>query len=138
MILKFPNALAHEVFREERYLKLAEKAAWYTWEHSDRFPNLCCGLAGRAFALLRYYRYTGESEWLVRAQQLARLALSSFNNELEWNGRTLSLFRGALGPALLAIELKHPERAVMPVFDSEGWPSGSMLSETGSNGGGAT
>ena len=115
--------LADEIFQEERYRVLAEKAAWHAWEHPDRFPNLCCGLTGRAFALLRYYRHTGERAWLVKAQQLAELAFSPFDTSFEWNALTLSLFRGAIGPALLAIELECPERALMPVFDSEGWPS---------------
>lgn len=120
-------ALADEIFREERYRELAEKAAWHAWEHPDRFPNLCCGLTGRAFALLRYYRHTGERAWLVRAQQLAGLAFSPFDSSFDWNALTLSLFRGALGPALLSIELERPERARMPVFDPEGWPSFGTL-----------
>jgi hypothetical protein len=59
---------------------------------------------------------------LIRAQQLASLAFGVFDDRFDWDGRTLSLYRGALGPALLAIELEHPERAVMPLFESEGWP----------------
>jgi eukaryotic-like serine/threonine-protein kinase len=114
--------LAAEVLREERYLEVAEKAAWHTWEHPDRHPNLCCGLAGRAFALLRYYRYTGDREWLFRARQLADFAFAAFDREFVVDPRTFSLYRGALGPALLSIELECPERSTMPVFESEGWP----------------
>jgi eukaryotic-like serine/threonine-protein kinase len=120
--------LAHDVFQEDRFLELAEKSAWHTWEHPDRFPNLCCGLSGRAFALLRFYRHSGKSEWLVRAQQLARLTFHSLDHESVWDGHTFSLFRGVLGPAMLAVELEQPERAVMPLFESEGWPSDKVLS----------
>jgi serine/threonine-protein kinase len=118
--------LAHDVFQEDRFLELAEKASWHAWEHPDRFPNLCCGLTGRAFALLRFYRHSGKSEWLGRAQQLAKFAFHSLDHESVWEGHTLSLFRGALGPALLAVELEQPERAVMPIFESEGWPSSAV------------
>jgi serine/threonine-protein kinase len=118
--------LASEVYRQASFLQLAEKAAWHAWEQPDHFPNLCCGLAGRAFALLSYFRHTGETEWLARAQQLAWRACEPYQKKLEWGGRTLSLYRGALGPALLAIELERPERAVMPLFVPEGWPASSV------------
>ena len=117
--------LAKEVLQDDNYMELAEKSAWHAWEHPDRFPNLCCGLTGRAFALLRFYRHTGESKWLARANQLAKLAFDPLVTEFAWNGQNLSLFRGVLGPAILAIELEQPERAIMPMFEAEGWPTHS-------------
>ena len=114
--------LAAEVVDDTRFLDLAEKAAWHTWEHADRTPNLCCGLTGRAFALLRYYRQTGEDVWLARAKQLAGLALDLYRDTDSADSRFYSLFRGPLGTALLAIELDFPERSVFPMFELEGWP----------------
>jgi hypothetical protein len=34
----------------------------------------------------------------------------------------LSLYKGAVGPAVLAEELKAPMTASMPLFEREGWP----------------
>lgn len=119
--------VAAEMTNDERYLELAEKAAWHSWEHDDRNPNLCCGLTGRAFALLRYYRYTGDDLWLLRARQLAHLALDIFGKTVFADSRTYSLYRGALGAALLASELDYPERAVMPLFEPEGWPPAELM-----------
>ncbi|HVR98846.1 MAG TPA: lanthionine synthetase LanC family protein, partial [Thermoanaerobaculia bacterium] len=43
---------------------LAEGAAWHAWEDPDTSGNLCCGLAGRAYALLHLHRHGGGPEWL--------------------------------------------------------------------------
>jgi serine/threonine-protein kinase len=114
--------LAAEVTREARYLEMAEKAAWHVWEHPDRNANLCCGLTGRAFALLRYYRHTGEEVWLERAKRLAGMAIDYYRDTDTSDTRFFSLFRGGLGAALLAMELDFPERSVFPLFELEGWP----------------
>ena len=114
--------LAHELIQSPRYLELAIQTAWFAWEHADRHPRLCCGLSGRAFALLHVYRHTGDQVWLARAQQLARFAFNSTVESFAWDEHSLNLYWGALGPALLALELEQPERAVMPLFELEGWP----------------
>ena len=113
---------AYDAFREQRYLDLAEQAAWYAWEHPDRHPRLCCGLAGRVFALLEIYRETGSPAWLDRAQRLAQHMAAALDSEPIGGPRALSLYWGALGPALVAIELECPERSAMPLFGAEGWP----------------
>src|SRR5207244_186311 len=66
--------LAHRMFRDEAYRALAEGAAWNAWEERDLNGSLCCGLAGRAYALLNVYRATGERVWLHRAHVLANKA----------------------------------------------------------------
>lgn len=103
------------------HLRLAEQAAWHTWEHPDRHPRLCCGLAGRGFALITCYRYTGDVAWLRRARELAEYAALAIGDRLRDDPRTLSLYWGVLGPSLLAIELEAPERTVFPLSESEGW-----------------
>jgi hypothetical protein len=112
---------AYSLLRTDRFLELAELAAWEVWEHEGRVPSLCCGLTGRAYALLNFFRYTGESVWLDRAHHLAmeaaRRTLRGDDGEFPD-----SLFKGELGVTLLAVELARPAEARMPFFEPEGWP----------------
>ena len=102
---------------DTRYLELAKGAAWHTWESTAEVSNLCCGLVGRAYALLRVHRATGESHWLEKARELAARAgeMPRFDRPLH------SLYRGEVALALLAVDLEHPESAVFPFFETEGW-----------------
>lgn len=106
---------AHEALGEPRHLELAERAAWAAWESPDRSATLCCGLAGRALALLRLYRHTGERRWRDRAERLASLAEPE---RADPGAGPLGLFKGALGPVLLEVELEAPEQAAMPLFSA--------------------
>lgn len=114
---------AHKMFGEARFLQLAEGAAWDSWEESNSLSNLCCGLAGQAYALLRLYRYTGEPAWLSRAQNLARSAAIAARDLREEMGdgdlmsRPESLYKGELGIAVLAADLERPQNACMPLFE---------------------
>jgi eukaryotic-like serine/threonine-protein kinase len=104
--------LAHEVLGAGRYLELAERSAWAAWEHDDRSPSLCCGVAGRALALLRLYQRTGEPTWRIKASRLLAEVAGD-----EDSARVMpDLFNGPLGVALLQVELECPELAVMPLF----------------------
>jgi serine/threonine-protein kinase len=110
--------LAHEVFGEDRYLDLAEQAAWNTWEEPGGIDNLCCGLAGRSYGLLNLFRYTGEKTWLERARVLAeRAATATSKSDLP----AYSLYKGEIGVALLAADLTRPEQSCVPFFEREGW-----------------
>jgi serine/threonine-protein kinase len=111
--------LAHDMLGEPRYLTLAEQAAWNAWEDSQIWPSLCCGLAGRAYALLNLYRHTGAAVWLARARELTRRAAAATSLSTECRD---SLYKGEIGVALLAAELARPELACMPLFEPEGWP----------------
>jgi serine/threonine-protein kinase len=110
--------LASRVLSDPRLMDLAESAAWSTWEAPDAEPTLCCGLAGRAYALLALYRLNRDDAWLQRARQLAeRAAQGAFPD-----GSLLdSLFRGQLGVALLAADVGHPERSAFPFLEEEGF-----------------
>jgi serine/threonine-protein kinase len=110
--------LAHQFLGDEFYFKLAEKAALNVIEDPDRIANLCCGLGGRSYALLNLYKYSGNSKWLVEAYRLAVLALK---DSQRFGFATHSLYKGDLGLALLAKDLRHPELSSMPLFESEGW-----------------
>lgn len=110
--------LARRMFKDETYLALAEGATWNAWEEPDANGSLCCGLAGRAYALLNVYRATGESEWLRRAHHLANKAAVGIR------GRHLpvdSLYKGEVAIAVLAADLSKPEWSSMPFFEEEGW-----------------
>ncbi|HYL05680.1 MAG TPA: lanthionine synthetase LanC family protein, partial [Thermoanaerobaculia bacterium] len=109
--------LAHRQLGEPRHAALAEGAAWNAWEDPAGGASLCCGLAGRAYALLELYRCRGGGEWLERARTLAERATAAAGSA----ARPDSLYRGALGVAVLAADLARPDEAVMPFFADEGW-----------------
>jgi len=110
--------LAHRMLGEERYRPLAESAAWNAWEAPDGGGSLCCGFAGRAYALLNLHRHGGGAEWLERARELADRAAVAIERESE---SPYSLYKGAMGVAVLATDLSRPEEAAMPFFEEEGW-----------------
>lgn len=114
--------LADRHFPRSRYLALAEATAESTWEAPSLFFDLCCGLVGRAFALLNLYRYTGGPEWLERASTLARRAVRQFDRERPSLYLPHSLFKGEAGLAVLAAALHQPEAPAFPLFEPEGFP----------------
>jgi len=105
-------AAAYEITCNARFLALAERAGRHAAGHRGGEPDFCCGTTGRAFALLRLYQVTGETRWLARARRLADAAAT------RWQGQptTFNIREGALGTALLLVELEAPERAVLPDF----------------------
>lgn len=109
--------LAHEHLHEARYLELAEGSAWDAWEDATAYGSLCCGLSGRAYALLNLYKHTGGREWLVRATELGERAATDGTLQFLRD----SLYKGEVGVALLAGCLDRPELSCMPLFEHEGW-----------------
>jgi len=111
---------AHAAFGDDRYLDLAHAAAWNVWDDSrDDLADACCGLVGRAYALLAFWRRTGDAVWRRRAELLADRALDGSAPESPTAHR---LYKGALGVALLLEELESSAAdARMPLFESEGW-----------------
>jgi hypothetical protein len=103
------------------FRRLAEGAAWNAWEAPDGGGTLCCGLAGRAYALLNLYRHGGGPEWLARTRDLADRAARAVERGSEAPD---SLYRGSVGVAVLAADLARPEGAAMPFFEAEGWGEG--------------
>jgi eukaryotic-like serine/threonine-protein kinase len=114
---------AHRVTRDSRYLELAEGAAWHTWEGGTPNPNLCCGMAGRAYALLNFYRACGDASWLRRAEGIMEDAAAVVDlpdaKNLRDHWRIGSLYKGDVALALLATDLLRPEDARMPLFEPE-------------------
>jgi serine/threonine-protein kinase len=113
--------LAHRLLDRKDYAALAQKAAWNAWEDPSPAANLCCGWAGRGFAMLHWYKHTGESLWLQRAQVAARRAAELIGPSMAQSadGFENSLYKGELGVAALAIEVDYPDQAAMPFFESE-------------------
>jgi len=105
--------LAHDVLGGSEWFRLAQGAAWSTWEDPLTLGDLCCGSSGRAYSLLNLYRHTGEREWLGRAKLLANHAAANLDGCL----RRHSLWKGDLGAAVLIADLDAPESAAMPLFE---------------------
>lgn len=104
---------AFDAFGERRLLDLAERVARHCAEEPAFGADLCCGAAGRAYALLNLYRHTGAPEWLSAARRLANFAAAFKGDSL----RTNSLWKGELGVAVLIADLESPENARMPFFE---------------------
>ncbi|HEX6903026.1 MAG TPA: lanthionine synthetase LanC family protein [Thermoanaerobaculia bacterium] len=110
--------LAHRMLGGSSYAALAEGAAWNAWEEPSRNASLCCGLAGRAYALLNLHKHGGGPDWLARARDLAERAARETSRSSD---PPHSLYKGELGVAVLAADLARPEAAAMPFFEEEGW-----------------
>jgi len=119
--------MAARALGEESFFELAEGAAWNAWESAQRDGSLCCGLVGRAYALLDLFQATGETIWLKRAQDLGMLAVREGVFD---PGYPEGLFQGELGLALLAADLRHPDQSRFPLLIAEPDPQASSPLET--------
>ncbi|MBV9094835.1 MAG: hypothetical protein JO132_13320 [Streptosporangiaceae bacterium] len=111
--------LASAVYEDQAFLELAELAAWSTWDSKLTSPtSLCCGAAGAVYALLSLYRRTAEPAWLLRAARLANAA--ALDGQLASDTSSPhSLYKGHLGLAMIAADLRDPQRSAMPAFEPE-------------------
>jgi serine/threonine-protein kinase len=107
---------AARAFGDDRYLALAERAAWTAYESHPVPGDLCCGLAGRAYALLNLNRAGGDGLWLARARDLAGQAVTSVRENAL---RRDSLYKGDIGVAALIADLERPDDAAMPFYDRD-------------------
>jgi eukaryotic-like serine/threonine-protein kinase len=116
---------AHKMLGEAEYLAKAEGAAWDAWKTPSQIGNLCCGMAGQGYALLRLYRHTGDAAWLGRAQTTMHRAATVAHDARsrpdyeQLARRPESLYKGDLGILVLAADLECPEHACMPLFEPE-------------------
>ena len=109
--------LARATYGEALFAQLAERAAWLL-DYRLGVSNLCCGRAGQAYAALNHYRNTGEDRWRSHAVQIANRR-STVDTQAHEGTNPLSLYKGHVGLALLAVELERPDRAAMPLFEFE-------------------
>lgn len=106
-------ALAHDVLDDPALGVLAERAAVSAWESDASLGTLCCGLAGLGYAFAAVHRITGSPIWLERARWAVRRAAADTSEHFFRD----ALYKGAVGVALLADELRRPEHASMPLFE---------------------
>ena len=106
-------AWAHDVLGIGQFGELAERAAWSAWSAETETGSLCCGMGGIAYALLAMYRLTRSELWLERARLTARRAAGDGSKHFQRD----ALYKGAVGVAVLAEDLKQPENAAMPAFE---------------------
>jgi eukaryotic-like serine/threonine-protein kinase len=112
--------LASRMFGGPHYMNLAVGAAWNAWESAEPAGTICCGLAGRGYALLNLYRATGDRVWVDRARSLATRASRAEAVHAEY---AHSLYKGELGVAVLSADLEEPDEAAMPFFEPVGYRS---------------
>lgn len=114
----FLHLLAGRILGAPDHIATASRLGEAAFAGREDFGNLCCGLAGRAYAMLALHRATGDGKWLARAKRLA--AHSTRGSVCDrWPN---SLYKGRVGLAVVAAELERPELAAMPLFEDEGWP----------------
>ena len=80
--------------------------------------SLCCGLAGRAYALLNLYKQGGGDSGSSAPASSPTTPPSPIDRTSESPD---SLYKGAVGVAALAADLTRPAEAAMPFFEEEGW-----------------
>jgi serine/threonine-protein kinase len=110
--------LAHRQLAHPRYLELARGAAMRSWDADEPSETLCCGLAGRGYALLNMYRSSGDAVWIDRARDLILRASRGAHADDDY---AHSLYKGRFGLAVLAAELEHPDESVTPFFEPSGY-----------------
>jgi serine/threonine protein kinase len=114
---------AHSAMGDDRYLVLAEKAAWHAAETDSRIGSLCCGLSGQAYALLALYRKSGDKSWLHRAQALAERAAIAYGEMPPGSDADFlvlhagSLYKGELGVCVLTADLENADDSAQPCFE---------------------
>lgn len=89
------------------------RAAWTVTDTEAANASLCCGDAGRAYALLAAYRVTGDPAWLHRARAAGALAYEHAGSL----PTQTALFQGAVGPAVLQLALDDPDRGSFPMLE---------------------
>ncbi len=114
---------AHSAIKDDRFLALAEAAAWHAADAATGNGTLCCGYSGQAYALLAVYRRTGQRALLRLAQALAEKAaafyrdMSSTPDLYNLAPHLKSLYKGELGVAVLAADLEDPHTSAQPAFE---------------------
>ena len=118
--------LAHRMLGDERFVELAEGAAWNVIEAADAIDQICCGRPGQTYGVLNLFKHTGESRWLAHAKAMAEncLRLRAQPAGTHVPQFYYGLYKGPLGSALLSADIDTPSEACMPVFESEGWANG--------------
>jgi len=109
--------LLYEHQQDQKWLDIAEQLAWHVWESDASPTDLCCGSAGRIFALLNIADYSkSKADWLQRAKQLAQFSVEHADQIVDEEHAKHSLFKGQLGVALAIKALLNKDRISMPMM----------------------
>ncbi|CAH1646094.1 unnamed protein product [Spodoptera littoralis] len=111
--------LAHQVFDEEKYMKIAQQCGDVIWQRglSTKGYSICHGVSGNAYAFLQLYQATMKPEYLYRACCFMEwCAVARLGTELHHPDRPASLFEGLIGRLYLAEEMTHVLEAKFPAF----------------------
>jgi serine/threonine-protein kinase len=108
-----------KITEKKSYLEVAKKFVFHCWEDGSSVANLCCGLAGRAYALAYYSEVSGESIWHRRALLLLNRAIEEVQQIDTEEMPKHSLYKGQLGVALATLEIEEQSGYSMPFFGSE-------------------
>lgn len=111
-------AEAFAVFKEEAFRLAGERAAGSVWRYGllRNGPCLCHGVAGNAYALLRWYQVSEQVVWLERAVRFAE-ELNEDRQKTVRRDHPFSLFEGHAGVCCFLSDLLHdPLKARFPVF----------------------
>lgn len=100
---------------EEKYLGIAKKCADHFYKNAySRNANLCCGMSGKAYAMLNLYNTTFEKSWLHKAQEIEKMIMQQIGSPALHNN---SLYKGEVGVAVLLAEMGQPTLSRMPLFE---------------------
>lgn len=102
-------ATAGALLKKEKYLDIAEQLSIDTFNNSNLGADLCCGLGGRAYALLTLFNNTGKEKYQQQATDLLRRS-----NQVGSFTKTGSLFKGKFGLVLLEQEIEEPTGIIFP------------------------
>ncbi len=107
-------SLLYKHLKDEKYLAIAEQTAQHILQDSNNNNvNLCCGMAGQAYALLGLYNITGNQLYLDHTQKIKQKIMHHVASPVLVNN---SLYKGEVGLGVLLVELEKPECARMPLF----------------------
>jgi hypothetical protein len=111
---------AASVYRDPRYLELAETSAEIVWERGllRKGLGLCHGVAGNGYAFLSLYRASNEVVWLHRAIEFGLFCAGETGRSLHGVPEyPLSLYEGLAGTACFLSDLLRPEASWMPGYE---------------------
>ncbi|XP_053625832.1 lanC-like protein 2 isoform X3 [Plodia interpunctella] len=111
--------LAHQIYDDERYLKIAVQCGDVIWQRGlcSKGYSLCHGVSGNAYGFIQLFQATKNPMHLYRACCFMEwCALERPGTELHHPDRPASLFEGALGRIYLAEDMSRVLNAKFPAF----------------------
>ncbi|MBC6998346.1 lipopolysaccharide core heptose(II) kinase RfaY [Cytophaga sp. FL35] len=112
----FLFALLYEHFGLHVYQQTVEDLAWEIWDDLSKGIDLCCGAAGKIFALLKAAEVLSDQVWRDRARMVAKIAITNGQDLDSEAHPTYSLFKGQLGLSLACQAIVHYPKITMPMM----------------------